>query len=85
MTDEVRIDVSDGEGTDSSDEEGTFALVVEGTDASVVEVTDSSDGEDLLKIDVSRRGLVGHSITCYCTNFSGIFICEDNFLRGQFL
>ena len=28
---------------------------------------------------------MGHSITCYCTNFSGIFICEDNFLQGQFL
>ena len=46
MTDEVRIDVSDGEGTDHSDEEGT--------DVSVGEVTDSSNGEDLLKIDVSR-------------------------------
>ena len=37
-----------------SGEEGTDTLGKEGTDTSSEDGTDGSDGEDLLKIDVSR-------------------------------
>ena len=78
-------DVSDGEYKHSSDEAGTDALGEEGTDASNGEGLDSLAGEDLLKIDVSRGNYWETGIHVTVLTLAVIFICEDNFLRGQFL